>query len=101
MTFNGSGTEGSYVLVLTTNPSLDTASPAMTLSNNSDNSIFYASDGMISVSNNAVLKEVTAFKLYLQNNASVQYESGLADVNFSSGPGGSWVLKIGTLREIR
>jgi len=99
--FNGSGTEGSYVLVLTTNPSLDVASPAMTLSNNSENSIFYASDGMISVSNNAVLKEVTAFKLYLQNNASVEYESGLADVNFSSGPGGSWVLKIGTLREIR
>ncbi len=101
VSFNGSGTAGSYVMVLTTNTSLDVASPAMTLSNNSTNSIFYASDGMISVSNNATLKEVTGFKLYLQNNAAVQYESGLANVNFSSGPGGSWVLKIGTLREIR
>lgn len=100
-TFNGSGTPGSYVMVLTTNTSLDPVSPAMTLANNSANSIFYASDGMISVSNNATLKEVTAFKLYLQNNAAVTYESGLANVNFSSGPGGGWVLKIGTLREIR
>jgi len=99
--FNGSGTPGSNIMVLTTNTSIDPANPAMTLSNNSENSIFYASDGMISISNNATLKEVTAFKLYLQNNAAVQYESGLANVNFSSGPGGGWALKIGTLREIR
>ncbi len=101
VTFNGSGTPGSYVMILTTNDSLDPNSPAMLLSNNSDNSIFYASDGMISISANATLKEVTAFKLYLQNNAFVQYESGLANVNFSSGPGGGWSLKVGTLREIR
>lgn len=99
--FQGSGTAGSNVLVLTTNPSIDSASPAMTLSNNSANSIFYASDGMISVSNNAILKEATAFMLRLDNNASVQYESGLANLNFSSGPGGGWVMKSGTLREIR
>jgi hypothetical protein len=99
--FQNSGTPGSYVMVLTTNTSLDAADPAMALSNNSENSIFYASDGMITVSNNAELKEVTAFKLYLENNASVQYESGLANVNFSKGPGGGWSLKIGTLREIR
>lgn len=101
VTYNGSGTAGSYVMVLTTNPSIDPNDPAMLLSNNSANSIFYASDGMISISNNATLKEVTAFKLYLQNNAAVQYESGLANVNFSSGPGGGWTMKLGTLREIR
>lgn len=101
VTFQGSGVPDSYVMVLTTNTSLDPNSPAMKLANNSDNSIFYASDGMISISANATLKEVTAFKLYLQNNAGVQYESGLANVNFSSGPGGGWALKVGTLREIR
>lgn len=101
VTFQGSGTTGSYVLVLTTDPSLDAADPAMTLSNNSDNSIFYASKGMVSISNNAALKEVTAFKLKLENNASVNYESGLEDVSFTSGPGGSWTLLAGSIREIR
>lgn len=99
--FNGSGTEGSYILILTTNTSLDSVNPAMALNNNSDNSVFYASDGVITIANNAVVKEVTGFKIDLANNASVQYESGLSDVNFSSGPGGSWVLRSGSTREIR
>ena len=97
--FYGSGTSGSYVLLLTTNTSNDSANPAMSLSNNSANSIFYAPYGMINVSNNATLKEVTAFTLNLSNNSSVQYESGLASVNFSSGPGASWQLLTGTTRE--
>lgn len=100
VTFNGSGTSGSYVLVLTTNTSLNVSSPAMDLNNNSANSIFYASKGVVSIKNNATLKEVTGFQIDLANNASVQYESGLANVNFSSGPGGSWVLKVGTTREV-
>lgn len=101
VTFNGSGTEGSYILILTTNPSLDSVSPAMALNNNSDNSIFYASDGVITIANNAVVKEVTGFKIDIANNASVQYETGLSDLSFSSGPGGSWVQRSGSLREIR
>lgn len=99
--FFGSGTPGSYVLVLTTNPSLDELSPAMDINNNSANSIFYASNGVITIANNASLKEVTGFKLYLKENAYVEYESGLANVNFSSGPGGSWVLRTGSQREVR
>ncbi|HTK59775.1 MAG TPA: hypothetical protein VL283_01075, partial [Candidatus Baltobacteraceae bacterium] len=99
--FNGSGTVGSYVLMLTTSTSLDSANPAMDLNNNSDNSAFYAGDGVVTIANNAVVKEVTAFKIDLANNASVQYESGLSNVNFSSGPGGSWVLRSGSTREIR
>jgi len=99
--FNGSGAQSSYVLILTTNTSLDSANPAMSLSNNSDNSVFYASDGVITIANNAVVKEVTGFKIDIANNASVQYESGLSSVNFSSGPGGSWVLRSGSTREIR
>jgi Tfp pilus assembly protein PilX len=101
VTFFGSGTPGSYVVLLTTNTSLDPNSPAMTLNNNSTNSIFYASAGMISIAPGATIKEVTAFKLYIQNNGAVQYESGLANINFSSGPGGSWALQTGSIREIR
>lgn len=95
-TFAGSGTAGSYILVLTTD---DTAS-AMTLSNNGSAAIFYAANGTANIANNASLKQVTAFTLNMSNNSSVIYESGLANVGFSSGPGASWVFRTGTLREI-
>ncbi len=100
VTFQGSGTSGSYILLATTNASLNPASPAMSLGNNSASSIFYAPNGMVSISNNASVKEVTAFKLVLSNNASVQYESGLADLNFTNGPGASWVRQSGSTREL-
>jgi hypothetical protein len=98
--FTGSGTAGSYILVLTNNTSVNPAAPAMNLANNGAAAVFYAPNGMISVANNASLKEVTAFTLNLTNNSSVVYESGLANVNFSSGPGASWLPKTGTTREI-
>jgi hypothetical protein len=101
VSFQGSGQTGSYVLILSTNGSLDSSSPAIDLNNNSTNSIFYASNGVIRLQNNATLKEITAFKIFLSNNATVTYESGLANVNFSSGPGGSWTLQQGSTREIR
>lgn len=94
--FQNSGTAGSYILVLSTNASIDSADPAIDLQNNGSAAIFYAANGMIKISNNASVKEVTAFKVYLENGASVRYESGLANVNFSSGPGGSWTYVPGT-----
>lgn len=101
VTFIGSGSADSYVMILTTNTSLDPNDPALDINNNSDNSIFYASDGVVNVANNASLKEVTGFTIYLRQNAVVAYESGLANINFSSGPGGSWVMKVGSTREVR
>lgn len=101
VTFNGSGDPDSFVLVLSNDTSLDPDNPAMNIDNNSDNSIFYAADGVVNVANNASMKEVTGFTIYLRQNATVQYDSGLANINFSSGPGGSWVMDEGSLRELR
>jgi hypothetical protein len=101
VTFNGSGDSDSFVLVITNDTSLDPDNPAMNIDNNSDNSIFYAGDGVVNVANNATMKEVTGFTIYLRQNATVAYDSGLANINFSSGPGGSWVMDGGSLREIR
>lgn len=97
VSFGGSGTPGSYVIVLTTSDS----NTAMTLANNSQNSIFYAPNGTVSISNNATLKEITAFRISMSPGASVSYESGLANVNFSTGPGASWTLASGTTREVK
>jgi hypothetical protein len=56
---------------------------------------------MITIENNASLKEVTGYGLYLKNGAQITYESGLASANFASGPGGAWVIKKGTWVEVR
>ncbi len=77
-----------YILMLSTHSGLITN--AIEVSNNADGAIFYAHNGTAYIQNNANLKEVTAYKLSLENNASVTYESGLANASFSSGPGGGW-----------
>ncbi len=84
--FVGSGTSGSYVMVLTTSNSTS----AITVGNNAGAVILYASNGTINVSNNAGAKSITGYNINLSNNAVITYDSGLANSNFSSGPGGSW-----------
>ncbi|MCK5413041.1 MAG: hypothetical protein KAI57_01560 [Candidatus Pacebacteria bacterium] len=81
---------GSYLLLISTHSGVTTY--AIDVRNNSDGAVFYAHKGTANINNNANLKEVTAHKLNLSNNAIVTYESGLANASFSSGPGGGWVV---------
>ncbi|MDD2731936.1 MAG: hypothetical protein PHI53_01940 [Candidatus Pacebacteria bacterium] len=89
----GSGHPGSYVLILSTNPSLDPSYPAILVGNNAQGAIFYTTSGLIYLSNNMKAREVTGYKIKINNNAEVEYESGLQNVYFSSGPGGSWTIE--------
>jgi len=84
--FSGSGSEGSYIILLTTSSSLS----AIDVSNNAGTVILNAQNGKINFSNNAGAKQATADTIFLNNNASIIYETGLADVNFSSGPSGGF-----------
>ncbi|MDD5145482.1 MAG: pilus assembly PilX N-terminal domain-containing protein [Candidatus Pacebacteria bacterium] len=86
----GSGAAGSYILILSTNNSVDPVSPAINVSNNADGAIFYTNLGMISLSNNMRAREITGYMVNLNNNAVVQYERGLENSNFSGGTGGAW-----------
>jgi len=79
---------GSYILMLSTN----TSSNAMSLSGGSAGAIFYAAKGTATLSGGADLKEVTAYALNLTGGSSVNYETGLASAAFSSGPGGGWQI---------
>jgi hypothetical protein len=54
--------------------------------------IIYTNGGTIKIQNNAVLKEVVGYRLEVENDADVVYESGLANVNFSAGPSGGWIV---------
>ncbi|MEK7070852.1 MAG: hypothetical protein AAB966_03530, partial [Patescibacteria group bacterium] len=101
-TLEGSGQTGSYLLFLTTsdcpiNPSCD-GDYAIDISNNVSAIMFNAQRGTIHMSNNASIKEATAYKIVLESNATVNYESGLANINFVSGPSGGW--NIGSWKEV-
>jgi len=85
----GSGEIGSYILILSTNNSLNPASPAINVANNAAGAIFYTTSGMIYLSNNMKAREITGYKIKINNNAVIEYESGLENAIFSSGPGGS------------
>ena len=87
---SGSGQPGSYILILSTNSNLSPADPAIYVGNNAQGAIFYTTSGLIFLKNNMKVREVTGYKVQIENNAEVEYESGLQNANFSSGPGGSW-----------
>jgi len=90
-TLRGGGQSGSYLLVLSEDTETESkANPAIDVDNNADTAIFYATQGLIVLRNNIQTKEVTGYKIYLDNNAEILYESGLRDASFSSGPGASW-----------
>lgn len=90
-TSSGNGTPGSTLMLLST-----AQNSAISVSNNAVSVIFYASNGTVSLSNNTHAKQITAYRLQLQNNATVEYDQGLQSQGFSNGPGGSWTFVPGT-----
>jgi Tfp pilus assembly protein PilX len=95
----GSGQPSSYIMLLSTNSELvDFANPALEIDNNTDAAIFYASQGLVVLRNNVQAREVTGYKVHLDNNAEIIYESGLQNSAFSSGTGGGW--EVSSWREI-
>jgi hypothetical protein len=52
--------------------------------------VLNAQNGTISFTGSASAKEATAHKMSLSGSTTVNYESGLANMNFNSGPSGTW-----------
>lgn len=93
-TFQGAGT-GSYVLMVSQNNSaeLGGGEKAIEVENSANGALLvYAGHGEINLKNSIGLKEVTGYKIRLSNTANVTYETGLASLLFTSGPGGSWTV---------
>ncbi|MCH8741388.1 pilus assembly PilX N-terminal domain-containing protein [Patescibacteria group bacterium] len=99
--FQGSGQPESYFMLLTTancqggdqTPSCTHHNAAMDLHNNAVGAIFYAADGLIYLHNGVIISEIVAYKVQLKENAVIQYEQGLVNAQFSSGPGAAWVIQ--------
>ncbi len=86
--FDGSGTTGSYMMLLTTS----TSSVAIHLQNSAGTVILYAPNGTIKFSNSASAKEAVGKGVTMDNTATLTYDSGLASMSFSSGPSGSYSI---------
>ena len=97
-TFQNSGTEGSFIFLISQNKSAENGgyATAIGLYNQSSAVVAYAAHGLIPLKNQISLKEVTAYKITLKNLANVTYDNGLANNVFESGPGGSWGFIPGT-----
>lgn len=94
--FEGSGSGNSYILLVSQNNSAETggALKAITVENTTGGDLLvYAGHGEIVLQNNVNLKEVTAWRIRLQQSAKVQYQSGLANTLFSAGPGGGYEIE--------
>lgn len=89
---SGNGSANSFPMIISTK----TGTHAIELSNNANSVILYAPYGNVEVENGASANQVTAYKLELSNNSSVDYVSGLQNTSFSNGPGGSWSVVPGT-----
>lgn len=90
--FQGSGSPGSFVFLISQNNSAETGGGVTALSMNQGTSalVAYASHGLASLSQSVNVKEVTAYKISLSQSASVTYDTGLPSTLFETGPGGSW-----------
>lgn len=101
--FQGSGTSGSFILLLTTNDCPNGAtcsgSPAINVSNNVGAVLLDAPNGTLQFNNGSAATEATASRIELAGGATVTYNSGLVNANFSSGPSGSF--NVTTWREVQ
>ncbi|MEK7133668.1 MAG: hypothetical protein AAB804_01195 [Patescibacteria group bacterium] len=91
--YGSTGNTDSYVILISQNNSAENGGDdlAMNVVNGATgNLLTYAAHGQIKLQNNVNLREVTAYKISLFNNAVVNYSIGLAQTLFTSGAGGSW-----------
>lgn len=83
-----------YILIITTSTCPDgpgcSGKAAIEASGGSDAVIYNAQNGTIEVTGGAYLNQATAETLVISGGSEVHYETGMADMNFSSGPSGSW-----------
>lgn len=93
--FNNSS--GGYLLLVST----DSSDTAITVGNSNagQSTPLYAPNGGIVFGNSAHIVAVSGRKINFGNNTVVNYDSGLASAEFSSGPGGTWNVQKGSYQE--
>lgn len=92
--FEGSGVAGSYILLVTTSTCPSGAgcsgNNAVDIDGGAGAVIINAQNGTIGFGGGAQAKQATANKIVLSGNATITYDTGLVNPNFTSGPSGAW-----------
>lgn len=95
-TISGTGTDGGFLMLLSTYNSSLGGNNAITTGNNLTADIIYAPHGFVDLQNKAIFKELNGYKITFHNSATLNYQNGLSNVIFSSGPTGSFSVIKGT-----
>ncbi|MEI6316108.1 MAG: hypothetical protein WCO65_00050 [bacterium] len=83
---NGSGADGSYILLISKSNSMDPASPAINAHNHGpDSAIFYAPYGLVTLSGSTALSQVSAYQMSLSAGSTISYNPNLSSITFLSG----------------
>jgi len=83
--FLGSGNSASYIMVATKNGNIN-------IRNHGGSVVLVTLNGTANFTNDATAKAVTAYKMNMFNDSVLNYESGLTNINFTTGPSGSWTV---------
>ncbi len=90
----GSGTTGSYVSLVSNSSCGGTTScagvSAISVSGAAGAIALLTQNGNIAFTNSASAKAAVAYSMSMSGSTNITYETGLADLNFKSGPAGSW-----------
>ena len=92
--WSGNGNR-SYLLLVSRNESAEQGGSevAIGITNSTGGALItYAPHGEINMRNNTDLTEITAYRVRLENNTQVIYDTGLASAIFNTGPGGGYVI---------
>lgn len=98
--FSGSGTLGSFIMLLSTSSGGGHHGSVIDLHNNATGAIFYAGNGLIYLHNNVVVTNLVANQINLQNGAKIIYDTLLSNVNFGGGGGGGGNYDVKYWREV-
>jgi len=88
------GTPPGYIMLVSNSSS----SQAIQISQSGTTAIFYALAGGAELSQSANVTSLVANKLTMTQSSTLTYDTGLANANFTTGPGGSWQVKKGTYK---
>lgn len=97
---SGSGTSGSYLMLLSMASGGGHHDSAIDLHNNATGAIFYAGNGLIYLHNNVTVTNLVANKIHLENGAIVIYDTLLQNMNFEGGGGGGGSYDVKYWREV-
>lgn len=87
-----------YILLATTCPDTTCNPDSMIISGGTQTGIFYVLLGRANLSGSVHLTGLVAKTAIMTGGATLDYDTGLANSSFTSGPGGSWQVAKGSYR---